>query len=296
MSRAISPSTGRPYGVVRVCEEWGVSRSTFYAQRSAPPGPTGKRGPKTPQSDSEVMAAMRAVIEASPFMGEGHRKVRRLLARQHGIRIGRPRCLRLMREAGLQPAPIARRVLGPRSHDGSITTDQPDEMWGIDATGTMTVADGQVTIFIAVDHCTSECVGIHAAKRATRFEALEPIRQAIRQCYGGFDEGVATGLSLRHDHGSQFVSRAFQEELRFLGIKSSPSFVRAPEGNGCAERFIRTLKEQLLWTRWFHDIDELLAALHAWAKTYNEQWMVEKHDHRSPSEIRRQMIEKREAA
>ncbi|MBI3657211.1 MAG: hypothetical protein HY232_12405 [Acidobacteria bacterium] len=40
-------------------------------------------------------------------------------------------------------------------------------------TATVTVADGQVTVFAAVDHCTTECVGLHAAKR---FEALEPIR------------------------------------------------------------------------------------------------------------------------
>ena len=42
---------------------------------------------------------------------------------------------------------------------------------------------------------------------------------------------------------SQYLSDHFQGELRFLGIRSSPSFVAAPEGNGCAERFIRTLKE-----------------------------------------------------
>jgi hypothetical protein len=32
------------------------------------------------------------------------------------------------------------------------------------------------------------------------------------------------------------MSDAFQQELAFLGIASSPAFVRAPEGNGCAER------------------------------------------------------------
>ena len=37
----------------------------------------------------------------------------------------------------------------------------------------------------------------------------------------------------------------FQNELAFLGIESSPAFVRAPKGNGCAERFIRTLKDLL---------------------------------------------------
>jgi putative transposase len=33
---------------------------------------------------------------------------------------------------------------------------------------------------------------------------------------------------------SQYVSHHFQAEIRFLGIESSPAFVREPEGNGCA--------------------------------------------------------------
>ena len=38
--------------------------------------------------------------------------------------------------------------------------------------------------------------------------------------------------TMRHDHGSQYLSDHFQGELSFLGIRSSPSFVAAPEGNG----------------------------------------------------------------
>ena len=48
---------------------------------------------------------------------------------------------------------------------------------------------------------------------------------------------------LRHDHGSNYMSGDFQDEIECLGIEASPSFVREPEGNGVAERFIRTLKE-----------------------------------------------------
>ncbi len=47
----------------------------------------------------------------------------------------------------------------------------------------------------------------------------------------------------------------------FLGITSSRAFVRAPEGNGCAERFIRTLKEQVPWVRTFATVEELRQAL-----------------------------------
>ena len=57
------------------------------------------------------------------------------------------------------------------------------------------------------------------------------------------------------------MSHAFQRELTFLGIESSPSFVRVPEGNGVVERFIRTLKELLLWVRIFDTVEELRQAL-----------------------------------
>src|ERR671926_1789928 len=155
-----------------------------------------------------------------------------------------------MREAGLLAPTRLGHPHGSTAHDGTIIPDRPDAMWGADATSALT-AEGPATIFVAVDHCTAECMGIQAARRGTRFEALEPLRQGIRAHFGAYGEQVAAGLALRHDHGSQFMSDHFQAELRFLGIASSPAFVREPEGNGCAERFIRTLKEQLLWLEHF---------------------------------------------
>jgi transposase InsO family protein len=68
----------------------------------------------------------------------------------------------------------------------------------------------------------------------------------VRQQFGAVSAGLGTGLPVRHDHGSQSMSADFQTELRFLGMTSSSAFVRAPEGNGVAKRFIRTLKKQLL--------------------------------------------------
>ena len=53
----------------------------------------------------------------------------------------------------------------------------------------------------------------------------------------------------------------------FLGAESSPAFVRAPESNGCAERFIRSLKEHLLWVRWFGTVEELRQVLLQFQRT-----------------------------
>src|SRR3954454_18712804 len=76
----------------------------------------------------------------------------------------------------------------------------------------------QAAVFVALDHCSAECVGIHAAARATRFETLEPIRQGVRQHFGGFTKAIARGLAVRHDHGLQDMSDHCQKELAFLGV------------------------------------------------------------------------------
>ncbi len=69
-------------------------------------------------------------------------------------------------------------------------------------------------------------------------------------------------------------------------MTSSPAFVRELEGNGCAERFIRTLKEQFLWTRRFDTITASQDVLQAFKRRYDSSWLVERHDHISPAAAR----------
>jgi putative transposase len=286
MSRTASPSVGRRYGLARVCRVLEVPRSTVYAARARRRSPVEprKRGPKTGWTDAELTDRIRGVLARSPFVGEGYRKVWARL-RLAGIRTSKPRVLRLMREAGLLAPTRTGQPPGPAAHDGTIIPERPDATWGIDATAGWT-DEGTATVFIAVDRFTAECVGIHAARRGTRVEALEPLRQGIREHFDAYRADVATGLALRHDHGSQFMSDLFQTELRFLGIASSPAFVREPEGNGCAERFIRTLKEQRLWIERFATVEDLRVALLAFKDRYNREWLIERHGHHSPAAVR----------
>jgi putative transposase len=290
MSQTRSPSTQRGYGLARVCRVWEVARSTVYltqARQTAPPRPAQKRGPKPRWSDAALLERIRAVLTASSFLGEGHRKVWARL-RWQGVRTSKARTLRLMREAKLLAPTRVGHAHGPAAHDGTITTEVPDQMWGMDATSCLTRQEGTATVFVVVDHCASECIGIHAAKRGTRFEAVEPLRQGVRASFGDYAKEIAAGLQARHDHGSQYVSDYFQDELTFLGITSSPAFVREPEGNGVAERFIRTLKEQLLWVRTFPTVEELRVALLEFKERYNREWLCERHGHQTPAAVRAQ--------
>ena len=290
MSRTISPSRGKPYGLALVCRAWHASRATVY-RRQSPPGmePRRRSGPVGPMPDASLLEAIRTVLAASPFHGEGHRKVWARL-RVAGVRTSKRRVLRLMGENDLLAPSRVGSPRGPCSHEGTITPDRVDTMWGTDLTTAIT-GQGQAAVFIAVDHCSAECVGIHAAQRATRFEALEPIRQGVRDRFAGFAKDSARGLSVRHDHGSQYISDAFQKELEFLGVESSPAFVRAPEGNGCAERFIRTLKENLLWVQSFDTIEDLRQALLAFRKSYNHTWLIQRHGFITPTAFRQKQLQ-----
>ena len=173
MSRTVSPSSGRPYGLARVCRVWRASRASVYRHLSSSrPKPPRRPGPVGPMPDAALVEAIRAVLTASPFHGEGHRKVWARL-RVAGVRTSKRRVLRLMRENNLLAPSRVGAPRGPRAHDGTIIPATVDTMWGTDLTTTIT-GEGQVAVFVAVDHCSAECVGIHAARRATRFEALEP--------------------------------------------------------------------------------------------------------------------------
>ena len=100
MSQATSSSTGTPDGLARVCRVGGVARSTGYWQRQERTGTGSRPGPLGPCTDEQLVAQIRTTLQASPFHGEGYRKVGARL-RYGGIRTSPRRVLRLMRAHGL---------------------------------------------------------------------------------------------------------------------------------------------------------------------------------------------------
>lgn len=238
--------------------------------------------------DRELLGEIRSVLEDSPFVGEGHRKVWARL-RRRGVCTSRKRVLRLTREAGLL-APTARvRRRARRLHEGTITVTTPDTLWATDATEGHTDRDGRCAIFAVVDHATGEAF-VDASPRMDRLPAADLLREACGERFGSVERAVASGLALRYDGGSCFRSHHYQAEIDHLGIARSPAYHYEPETNGCVEKFIQTLKEQVLWIERFETLEELRAAVREFARTYNRHWLLERHGYRSPLEAREHLL------
>ena len=140
----------------------------------------------------------------------------------------------------------------------------------------LTVDDGWVWTFAAIDHWNAECVGWRVCKVGSRFAALEPVAQGLRRCCGSVEADAARGLALRMDHRSQYLSDHFLNQVRYWGIRPSFGLLEEPETTGVVERWNRTLKEQVVYGRVFRNLADVRAAVAEFVERYNRCWRLEK--------------------
>jgi putative transposase len=62
------------------------------------------------------------------------------------------------------------------------------------------------------------------------------------------------------------------------------AFVSQPQTNGVVERFNKTLKEQIVYGRTYHNIEELRIGVAEFMERYNRHWLVEKLGFRNPKQ------------
>ena len=117
---------------------------------------------------------------------------------------------------------------------------------------------------------------------------LSRSRRGLGRLYGSVAADVARGLALRMDHGSQYLSDHFLNQLRYWGIHPSFGFLEEPETNGVVERWNRTLKEQAIYGRVFENLADVRAAVAEFVERYNQCWRLEKLAYQTPLEARKE--------
>jgi transposase InsO family protein len=90
--------------------------------------------------------------------------------------------------------------------------------------------------------------------------------------------------------GTQYLSDHFQNQLKHWGVSPSFAFIEQPQTNGVAVRFIRTIKEQVIYGRVFQNLQEVREAVRHFVDTNNREWLMQKNGLKSPWQARAQRL------
>lgn len=276
--------TGKEYPVRMILRVINYSSAAYYGVAK---DNQMKRGPVTALADEELKVAIKETMKLIPFYGTGYKKIHARMQRElsnKGYSVGKNRVFRLMKEDDLlNKAPGGSG--SSRIHDGKITTDTPDVMWGTDGKKFFTRQDGWCWLFDVADHFNSEIIGYSVIKHGDRFEATRAVQNAIRARYGCLEKAIAAGLTVRCDLGSQYTSKYFMDTMKFYEVEISHSWARSPECNGIIERFHRTIDDQVFKMNDFETIEDAEEAIRRFVVLYNNEWQLERLNYKSPIEV-----------
>lgn len=260
---------GDKVNVAKVCRVFGLSRQAYYDVGRAVPRaeePSGSRQERTSWSPTpELDAAILRIVEAHPHWG--CHKVWALLRTEAygGLRCGINRVWKRMAVLGKLFESPRRGAEVPR---GTVAVADSNRLWATDMTTVHTREDGLVAVMPVIDCGDRVLLSLRVDKSQESWSLLEPVREALVQEFAA-PQGVPEALGLRTDHGPQYTGEDCRELCLTWGLDHTFAPVGRPTGNAVAERFIKTMKVEVIWTRDWRSAAELWDALQAWMKEYN---------------------------
>lgn len=242
--RHISAEKALGFPVSRMCELLEVSTSGYYEWAGRAPSDRALSDAWLVEKIKEIWAANRKVYGAPRIHAE--------LRMQHGVRVGRKRVERLMREAQISGLVAKKRgrttigVPGVRVADDLVDRDfrpaAADVLWIADVTYLRTW-EGWLYLAAVQDAYSRRIVGWSMADHMRAELVIDALQMAVAR------RRPAPGLIHHSDQGSQYVSLAFGQAARQAGIARSMGSVGDCFDNAVAESFFATLKKELVHRR-----------------------------------------------
>jgi putative transposase len=229
------------HSVPRLCRVLGVSRSGYYAWK--------RRSPSERARFDAVLSEKIETIHRNSRATYGAPRVHAEL-RAIGIRCGRKRVARLMRQAKLRGCLRGRRMrtthrialqqAAPDLVARNFSSGAPDRLWVADITY---VRSGEGFLYLAfiLDACSRRVVGWSMATHLRTELVVDALHMAVAR------RKPAPGLVHHSDRGVQYTSLSFGKRLEDEELLPSMGRVGSAYDNALAESFIATLKTELLY-------------------------------------------------
>jgi putative transposase len=280
--------------VMLLCATFGLSRAAYYAQARRQRGEARVRKgggevialPRRPRyaATEVVLERIREVLARETAAAWGVRKVWATL-RQEGLRVSRKRVHALMRAHGLVLAREREPGETPRGH---VAVPEPNRRLATDLTTVWTRRDGVVALVPTID-CGDRTAVIEVTKDQHSPAVLASVEAKLVESFGA-PENVPDDVELRTDHGPQYTGADCEAFCTRWRLHHTFAPVGRPTGNAVVERFIRTLKEELIWLRDWESADELRAAIASWLRHYNDKRPHQALNWQSPRQRRAERL------
>ena len=230
------------HGIESICSELPIAVSTYYAAKSRPPSQR--------QIEDEALLPEVVRVHAENYGVYGRRKIHAQMNRE-GFEIGRDRCERLMKQAGIagvvrgkKPRTTVADEKAERAPDlvdrAWETVKEPNRVWVADFTYVRTWA-AMVYVAFVIDVYSRRIVGWRVSTNMKADLVLDALEHAI-----WVRDTELDGLICHSDAGAQYTSIRHTERLTEIGAAPSIGSVGDPIDNAVAESTIGLYKTELI--------------------------------------------------
>ena len=260
--------------IKKQCELLGINRTTLYYKPVKP--------------EEEALALEEHIKARIDFWHTydctwGHRKLRRKLVKEDGIKIGRKLILRYMAEMHICPvypkpnlSKADKAAMKMPYLLKNLTIDHPNHVWAVDITY-IKMGRSHMYLTAVIDWNTRFIVGYELSDTLDTVPVLDAMKRAIEQ-YGKPE-------IINSDQGSQFTSDEYISLLKKEDIRQSMDGKARWVDNVIIERWFRSLKCELIYINEFNSPKELRRAIGEYIQRYNTARPHESLDYHYPAEL-----------
>jgi len=268
--------------VKNICQVLEINRSSYYRERIPQEKLSGDQKMKKYEP---VIGIIKQIKSEHPYWG--YRRVRAYLRYRMGIWISYKLAYRLMKENGLL-VDVKRYKATRVAQREKIRAEKVNQVWGTDMTKFYVDTVGWLYLVVVLDWFTKKIVGWNLSLRSKAEQWIDSLNQAVeKELTLGSRE---YNLMLISDNGSQPTSIKYENFCNTLGINHITTSYSNPKGNADTERFFRTFKEEIIWTRDYDKYDEAKKSVEDFIEFYNNDYPHSALGYISPEDFVKQNI------
>jgi putative transposase len=269
------------FGLEPICRVLQVNASTVRSRLARPPSATAI-------ADEDLKAEIQVIFDAN-YRVYGCRKIKAVLAREHGVVVDKDRVARLMRELGIRGVIRGRKVFTTKSDPAAerapdlvnrtFTAERPNALWVSDFTYVPSWA-GMVYVAFVLDVYSRFIVGWRASTTMRTDLVMDALNQGVHaRCT------MLTGL-ITHSEPGQYTSIRYTERLAEIGAQPSIGSIGDSYDNAMAESLNGLYKAELIWQQGpWRNVEHVELATLLWVEWFNHRRLHGELGHLTPSEV-----------